>query len=192
MRRTRDELIRLLNQHRTTLTARFAAGRILPGLPWRGHPARVAQVGNLLCRRLAVGRPRTSLCGCGLAIRDTADSQSALRWFHQDAPQAKRDTALALGLSAARARQQQRGWARRPHRKPKRRRRCALPAHSTNPALWTGAATTPLWQREAGNARGTATPGTAHEPEINAKPPRHEANSKAGNTEIQNGFTTGH
>jgi hypothetical protein len=47
-------------------------------------------------------------------------------------------------------------------------------------------------RRRRFDSASQATPGTAHEPEINAKPPRHEANSKAGNTEIQNGFTTGH
>ena len=41
----------------------------------------VAQVGNLLYRRLTVGgtsKPRTR---CGLPIRDTADCQSALLWL---------------------------------------------------------------------------------------------------------------
>ncbi len=40
----------------------------------------VAQVGNLLYRRLAVGRHRDRLEHCGLPIRDTADCQSALRF----------------------------------------------------------------------------------------------------------------
>jgi hypothetical protein len=41
--------------------------------------AAVAQVGNLPCRRLAVGRAQGSGGACGLQIRDTADYQSALR-----------------------------------------------------------------------------------------------------------------
>jgi alpha-L-rhamnosidase len=40
----------------------------------------VAQVGNLLFRRLAVGRPWEGADACGLPIRDTADNQSALRF----------------------------------------------------------------------------------------------------------------
>jgi hypothetical protein len=39
----------------------------------------VAQVGNLLIRRLAVGRALVTGRICGLPIRDTADCQSALR-----------------------------------------------------------------------------------------------------------------
>src|SRR6185436_458365 len=38
----------------------------------------VAQVGNLLYRRLAVGSPDDLWSSCGLPIRDTADCQSAL------------------------------------------------------------------------------------------------------------------
>ena len=38
----------------------------------------VAQVGNLLFRRLAVGWSSASATVCGLPIRDTADYQSAL------------------------------------------------------------------------------------------------------------------
>jgi len=55
----------------------------------RNHPVssrkRVAQAGSLLSRRLAVGRPRSCPSACGLAIRDTADYQSAPRRSHQDA-----------------------------------------------------------------------------------------------------------
>src|ERR1043165_4209879 len=39
----------------------------------------VAQVGNLLFRRLAVGGPYPRGQPCGLPIRETADCQSALR-----------------------------------------------------------------------------------------------------------------
>ena len=38
----------------------------------------VAQVGNLLFRRLAVGCASETCTVCGLPIRDTADCQSAL------------------------------------------------------------------------------------------------------------------
>ena len=49
------------------------------------RPANVAQVSNLLYRRLPVGRLRAKRAspevrgGCGLEIRDTADWKSALR-----------------------------------------------------------------------------------------------------------------
>jgi hypothetical protein len=39
----------------------------------------VAQVGNLPCRRLAVGKAFEISGVCGLPIRDTADCQSALQ-----------------------------------------------------------------------------------------------------------------
>jgi hypothetical protein len=79
----------------------FAAETVLYSLLWHNQPARsresartpqtlgaatgVAQVSNLLCRRLPVGRPSakpaaSKICGvCGLEIRDTADWKSALR-----------------------------------------------------------------------------------------------------------------
>jgi hypothetical protein len=46
----------------------------------------VAQVSNLLYRRLPVGTPGARLYVCGLEIRDTADWKSALRWRLRDAP----------------------------------------------------------------------------------------------------------
>ncbi len=48
--------------------------------------ALVAQVSNLLYRRLQVGRLYRLGCICGLEIRDTADWKSALLWYWQDAP----------------------------------------------------------------------------------------------------------
>ena len=41
----------------------------------------VAQISNLLYRRLAVGRPFARRDACGLKIRDTADWKSALLWL---------------------------------------------------------------------------------------------------------------
>ena len=41
----------------------------------------VAQAGNLLCRRLAVGRASEAGGASGLPIRDTADRLSALLWL---------------------------------------------------------------------------------------------------------------
>ena len=43
--------------------------------------AKVAQVSNLLCRRLPVGKACEFSSACGLKIRDTADWKSALRDF---------------------------------------------------------------------------------------------------------------
>jgi len=48
----------------------------------RSIPTAVAQVGNLLYRRLAIGEAAEGSgvpTVCGLTIRDTADCQSALR-----------------------------------------------------------------------------------------------------------------
>ena len=60
---------------------RTAVRRKLPArLARGGHPSpNVAQVSNLLYRRLRVGRPFASGGVCGLEIRDTADWKSALR-----------------------------------------------------------------------------------------------------------------
>jgi hypothetical protein len=44
----------------------------------------VAQIGNLLFRRLAVGSGLAFWTLCGLPIRDTADCQSALLWMLPD------------------------------------------------------------------------------------------------------------
>ena len=44
-----------------------------------GNISLVAQVGNLLFRRLAVGKRPANTNACGLPIRDTADCQSALQ-----------------------------------------------------------------------------------------------------------------
>ncbi len=62
-----------------TLLLLLAAAATEIGLPAR-EPA-VAQVGNLLYRRLAVGWRWDRLKDCGLPIRDTADCQSALRFI---------------------------------------------------------------------------------------------------------------
>ena len=47
----------------------------------RSNKTAVAQVGNLLFRRLAVGAAPDRADRCGLPIRDTADYQSARRFF---------------------------------------------------------------------------------------------------------------
>src|SRR2546426_11952717 len=61
--------------------------KTLPGranFRWQRVPL-VAQISNLLCRRLGVGKPSQTLSvlesteDCGLQIRDTADCKSALR-----------------------------------------------------------------------------------------------------------------
>jgi len=84
----------------TALLFLFAAETVLYSLRSHNQPARsresarasqtpgagtgVAQVSNLLYRRLPVGRPPVKpatpeIRGCGLEIRDTADWKSALR-----------------------------------------------------------------------------------------------------------------
>jgi predicted dehydrogenase len=60
-------------------------GRIWSGPPRRRCRVRVAQVGNVLCRPLAVGGQRASSGGCELPIRAAVHCQSVPRWGHQDA-----------------------------------------------------------------------------------------------------------
>jgi hypothetical protein len=52
--------------------------RLKPFFPRFTNRGFVAQVGNLLRRRLAAGGALTPRMACGLPIRDTADCQSAL------------------------------------------------------------------------------------------------------------------
>ena len=56
----------------------------------------VTQTASLLYRRLAVGRRQTFACGCGLAIRDTAGCQPALRVLPPRQPPRVAQTASLL------------------------------------------------------------------------------------------------
>jgi hypothetical protein len=58
---------------------RIEFGEVFDLKPTKARLAGVAQVSNLLCRRLPVGHAQTRLIAGGLEIRDTADWKSALQ-----------------------------------------------------------------------------------------------------------------